>query len=57
MLVRDQESGLTMEQTGDLALIVHTSCFDQATDFVDQVLNCCDGLYLFTGKPEETHKL
>ncbi len=52
MLARDQESGLTMEQTGDLALIVHTSCFDQATEFVDQVLNSGDGLYLFTGKPE-----
>ena len=52
MLARDQDTSLRTERFGDLPAIIHTSRFDQASEFIDQVLAGGAGLYLLCGEPE-----
>lgn len=52
MLATNSDSGLKLERSSKLPAIVHTTSFDQATEFVDRILDEGAGLYLLTGEPE-----
>lgn len=52
MLARDPDTSLRTENSGDLPAIIHTSRFDQATEFINQGLTGDAGLYLLCGEPE-----
>ena len=52
MLATNPESDLRLERPGNLPAIVHTTSFDQAARYVDQILAEGTGLYLLTGEPE-----
>ena len=52
MLARDPDTSLRTEKSGGLQAIVHTSMFDQAIGFINQILAGDAGQYLLCGKPE-----